>query len=534
MTGGSICGRYIRAFDKGQNDRFVSLKAENATHVQLSWFQVEGSKVSSKAGLCFTSATTAIAVLTFIVPPAVTTNPVSQNVYAGQKVTFTAGATGTPTPTVQWQVDPGLGYFFNITGPGATSTTYSFTATQAESGYQYQAVFSNSSGVPAITTAATLVVATAPVVTLNPTNQSGGAGQTVSFTAAATGNPLPTVVWQASANGAANSFVALPAADSTLNSLDPLFGFNESTLTLAADSGYRYVQAVFTNSDGTTTESASSTIAVLTLIPPPTLTRNPANETVVSGGTATFTANATGTPTVQWQESVDGGTTFTDIVVATSNTLSFGTDPTLNGVQVRAVFTNVGGTTISGVATLNVLYAPIIAANPASTAVDFATNASTGGPATFTAAANANPTATVQWQVSTNGGATFSNIAGATSTTLTLPTTTVAENGNQYRAVFKNSVGSTVSAAATLTTYYLIVTEVPTFTTVNGVYGQIATAIGNPAPSSVEQVSTNGGATYTDLPASEYTVTVVGNQISLFFPYSYEVFGDLYRILWTN
>ena len=36
------------------------------------------------------------------VPPHVTLNPLSQTVCAGQTVTFTAAASGTPTPTIQW------------------------------------------------------------------------------------------------------------------------------------------------------------------------------------------------------------------------------------------------------------------------------------------------------------------------------------------------------------------------------------------------------------------------------------------------
>jgi uncharacterized repeat protein (TIGR01451 family) len=56
----------------------------------------------------------------------------------------------------------------------------------------------------------------------------------------------------------------------------------------------------------------------------------------------------------------------------------------------------------------------------------------------------------VQWQVSTNGGTTFTNVAGATSTTLSFATT-ASQNSNQYKAVFTNAAGSTSTTAATLT-----------------------------------------------------------------------------------
>src|SRR6266568_6049249 len=75
-----------------------------------------------------------------------------------------------------------------------------------------------------------------------------------------------------------------------------------------------------------------------------------------------------------------------------------------------------------------------------------------GQNAAFTAAASGNPTPTVQWQVDTGSG--FTNISGATSTTLTLTTPPVSASGNKYRAVFTNTCSGTQTAttsAATLT-----------------------------------------------------------------------------------
>ncbi|MCU1287399.1 MAG: hypothetical protein JWO13_3749 [Acidobacteriales bacterium] len=91
--------------------------------------------------------------------------------------------------------------------------------------------------------------------------------------------------------------------------------------------------------------------------------------------------------------------------------------------------------------------APSVTTNPASQTF------AAGQNATFTAAASGNPTPTVQWQVSTNGGTSFSNITGATSLTLTLNAVTPSMSGNQYRAVFTNTCtpSTATSAAATLT-----------------------------------------------------------------------------------
>jgi hypothetical protein len=87
---------------------------------------------------------------------------------------------------------------------------------------------------------------------------------------------------------------------------------------------------------------------------------------------------------------------------------------------------------------------PTVTAQPSSQTVYEGTSI------TFTAAATAFPGATVQWQVSTDGGSTWSDIAGATTVTLS-ETTTLSESGDEYRAVFTNSLGSAASDPATLT-----------------------------------------------------------------------------------
>jgi hypothetical protein len=73
-----------------------------------------------------------------------------------------------------------------------------------------------------------------------------------------------------------------------------------------------------------------------------------------------------------------------------------------------------------------------------------------GGPATFTASANGTPSPSIQWQVSTNGGSSFSNIAGANGNILSFAALT-SDSGKRYRAVFTNASGTAATTAATLT-----------------------------------------------------------------------------------
>jgi len=122
-------------------------------------------------------------------PPAIITQPANQTVNAGQTATFTAAATGSPTPTVQWQMSTGGGAFSNVSGATSTSTTLSFTTALSQNGNQYRAVFTNAAG-PATTTAATLTVNAVPpppsgTVTFQNTNSNLciDTGGSASFTA---------------------------------------------------------------------------------------------------------------------------------------------------------------------------------------------------------------------------------------------------------------------------------------------------------------------------------------------------------------
>ncbi len=378
------------------------------------------------------NATTSVATLTVNVPPSITGNPSNQTVTAGANASFTASASGTPTPSVQWQISTNGGNTFtNISG--ATSTTLTLNnVSAAMNGNEYQAVFTNSAG-SATTTAATLTVNAAPSITGNPSNQTVTAGSNVSFTASASGNPTPTVQWQISTDGG--------------KTFTDINGATSSTLTLnnvsAGMNGDEY-QAVFTNSVG----SATTTAATLTVNTPPSIASNPTNATLTAGQTATFTASAIGapTPTVQWQVSSDGGKTFNAISGATSTTLTLNNVTTaMNGNEYQAVFTNSAGNATTTAATLTVNAPPSITVSPISQTV------TAGANVVFTASASGTPTPTVQWQVSSDGGSTFTNISGATSTTLTLNNVTTALNGDEYQAVFTNSAGTATTSAATLT-----------------------------------------------------------------------------------
>ena len=95
------------------------------------------------------------------VPPNVTLQPVDVTVAAPATATFTAAASGVPSPTVQWQQSTDAGVTWaNIVG--ATNPRFTTPATVlADSGKRFRAVFTNASG-SVNSNGAVLTVTTAP------------------------------------------------------------------------------------------------------------------------------------------------------------------------------------------------------------------------------------------------------------------------------------------------------------------------------------------------------------------------------------
>ena len=102
--------------------------------------------------------------------------------------------------------------------------------------------------------------------------------------------------------------------------------------------------------------------------------------------------------------------------------------------------------------------APVISTQPVNVSV------LAGATASFTVVATADPAPTIQWQVSTNSGSSWSNIPNATSATYSL-STVVSNGGYQYRAVVTNPVGMITSSVATLTVNSRSFSTLTTYTT---------------------------------------------------------------------
>ena len=372
------------------------------------------------------SATSNAATLTVnpaAVAPAFTTQPASQTALTGGNVTFTVVATGSPTPTLQWQKNGSpIG--------GQTGSSLSLSNVQAADAASYTCVATNSAG-SATSNTATLTVnpaAVAPAFTTQPASQTALMGGSVTFTVVVTGSPTPTLQWQK--NGGA------------------IAGQTGASLTLAnvaAVDAASYT-CVATNSAG----SATSNAATLTVNPAavaPAFTTQPATQTALTGASVTFTVVVTGspTPTLQWQK--NGGA----IAGQTTASLTLANVAVADAASYTCVATNSAGSATSNAATLTITAAPVA---PAFTTQPVSQTVAAGATATFTVVVTGTPTPTLQWQ---KGGVA---IAGQTGTALTLFNVQPTDAAD-YACVATNATGSATSSVATLA----LTAAAPVFTT---------------------------------------------------------------------
>src|SRR5436309_2004205 len=183
----------------------------------------------------------------------------------------------------------------------------------------------------------------------------------------------------------------------------------------------------------------------------PTITTQPANQTVTAGQTATFAVVAGGTAPLsyQWQKngaSIAGATSasYTTPATATSD----------SGSAFAVVVTNTAGTVTSSTATLTVsaaAVAPTITTQPVNQTV------TAGQTATFAVVASGTATLNYQWQKNSV------NIGGATGASYTTPATTTSDSGSTFRVVVPHTAELVTSTTATLTVSAAAVA--PTITT---------------------------------------------------------------------
>ena len=359
---------------------------------------------------------------------------------------------GSSTRSYQWQKQAAGGSgFVNVSGGTESSLTLALLAL-GDSGSKYRCIVSGSDGAASVTSreaTVTVVVASVITITSQPTSQQAASNAaTFSVTATVTGGATLSYQWQKQESGA-GSFSNVTGATSRTLSL--------TGLTSSSDDNdfYRVVVSATGGAASVTSQAAKLSFATIAVIQ---ITSQPASQTVV-GGSATLTVSATVTQGAaifyQWQKRESGSAAYSDILSATSATL------TLTGLSsafdnqdaYRVSISATGGAArvTSDEAVLTVTPTPyiVIESHPAS-------RFASAGQANFTVLARAIEFTSLsyQWQKQDAGTGPFNPVAGANLATITLTgLTSIADNGDVYRVVVSgtNGAASVTSFPATLT-----------------------------------------------------------------------------------
>jgi hypothetical protein len=415
--------------------------------------------------------------------PSITGSPTNQTVYTGTNAVFSVSATGPTALSYQWQVSTNSGVSFsNIAG--ATNASYTTPLlVLSNSGNQYRAVASGVCGTPATSAAATLTVIPPPLDVY-------GAEVT---------NLMPQAFWRLNeTNGASIAYDYFGVYNGSIGSgviagapgpeNPPLSGFNAVNTAMLLNGTFTSCLTMPTFNLNT------NTVTITGWMYPNTTELSYAGVVFCRGGTTAAGVNFSGAvnnqlqytwggrygittplyvPTNQWSffalVVTPGGAT---LYLGTNNVLNSFTDPyqessqafdaplligldagsgtrafsgeladiaifsySLSPVQIQSLYVNGAGCPGN----------PTITTNPVNQSVV------QGSTATFVSAATGPTALSYQWQVSTNGGANFLNLAGATNTSYTTPVTTLANSGSVYRVVVSGLCGvPATSASATL------------------------------------------------------------------------------------
>ena len=400
------------------------------------------------------------------VAPSITTQPGSQSVTAGQTATFSVAATGTAPLSYQWQK--------NGVNVGTNSSSYTTAAaTTSDNGASFTVTITNSAGNIKSAAAILTVNATpvAPSITTQPGSQSVTAGQTATFSVAATGTAPLSYQWQK--NG--------------VN-----VGTNSSSYTAAAttsDNGASFTVTI-TNSAGNT-KSAAAILTVNAAPVAPSITTQPGGQSVTAGQTAAFSVAATGTAPLsyQWQKNgVNVGTNSSSYTAAATTSD--------NGASFTVTITNSAGNTKSAAAILTVNAAPVA---PSITTQPGSQSVTAGQTATFSVAATGTAPLSYQWQK--NGV----NV-GTNSSSYTTAAATTSDNGASFTVTITNSAGNIKSAAAILTVNAAPVTYTISGS-ISGAGGNGATVTLSGAASASTTANSSGNYTFSGLANGTYAVT---------------------------
>jgi hypothetical protein len=381
-------------------------------------------------------------------PPVITIesgSPADKQVESGTGFVLTATATVTRGGSVssQWQKrERGAPAFVDISG--AVGLAYDIPSpTAADNGDSYRVVFSSSGAASVTSRIATVTVTEPPVATIlvQPSSTVPSSGiASFAVTAGVTQGSGLLYQWQKQEAGA-STFVNVSGATSSTITL--------SGLSSAQDEGdlYRVVVTPTLGGVSVTSESAQITFVVKPVI---TITSQPSSQ-AASSGNATFTVAASvtqgATLSYQWQKRESGGSTFANVAGATSPSLSLSglTSSVDDADSYRVVVSATGNadpvTSGEVLLTVNALPVVTIVIHPGNVSVPVGQTSAV----VSVIAESGGAAVSYQWQRRPSFSSTFTDIAGATASTLTLSGISSSSNEGDYYRVLVSAAGGAVN-----------------------------------------------------------------------------------------
>ena len=406
--------------------------------------------------------TSVIVSLTVQEAPQVTSHPSDSTICIGANASFSIAATGDGL-IYQWQVDVGSGWVdivaagTNPTYAGWTTDTLSVNGVVAgNDGYRYRCRVTGTCTPSVTSNIATLTVNTPPSISVHPVDNTICSGQNTSFTVTASGTGL-NYQWQVNIGSGWNNITEE-------GSLPTYGGYTTATLKLTGvalfNNGYRYRVVV----SGSCTPSTTSNAATLYVGASPTIDVQPSNVTVCEGNNALFRIVVSGlTPySYQWQKNISGiWRSLQDtgnVTGATNDTLLIVNTRLGDAGSYRCQVTNPCNTINSLTRTLAVNLKPRISVDPTSQVVCEGDSTSFSVTATGMAL-------TYMWQLSTDGGISWSTINAAgsnptyanwTTATLGVSSVVAGNNGYLYRSVVSGTCTPPDTSLSALLTVSLL------------------------------------------------------------------------------
>lgn len=351
----------------------------------------------------------------------VTVTPISagtagsnQSICTGSAATVSVSGT---SGSIQWQQsDNGTSGWANVTG-GSGATTASYTTPALSSQTYYRAQVTNESCTVYSGVITVSIATPAAGTTSGATTICSGSTASLSLSGS-TGS----IQWQQSADGSTGwANVAGGSGAATAN------------YTTAALTATTYYRAQLTNGSCT----AESNVITVTISNAAAGTTG-SNQTICNGNTATVTVSGA-VGNIQWQQSPDGSTNWTNVSGGSGATTASYTTAALSATTYyRAQVTSNSCTLTSGVITVSVN----------SVVTGTATGNTTICPNVSTSLTLTGYTGAIQWQQSANGTTGWANVSGGSGATTANYTTAGTTATTYYRAQVTN--GSCVANSNTV------------------------------------------------------------------------------------